>query len=271
MPRRPIGLVAPERRRRIAELVRDRGSVRASDLMDLFSVTDETIRRDLAQLADLGVLLRAHGGAVAAPTRAESSFSLRLREHQAEKAAIARAAADLVSDGSTIIVDSGSTAVHFVRALKSKRDLIVVTNAVTNAIELMDSPAITVVLTGGIVRPTTFGAVGELAVATLRELRVDQTFLAINGVSIEGGLTYPNFDEVAVKLAMIAAASEVILLADHSKFGHDSLVRVAPIDVLTQIVTSPGGDPEMLAALRERGIDVIVAPLDGDARVDAAS
>ncbi len=268
MPRRPIGLVAPERRRRIVELVRDRGSVRASELMDLFGVTDETIRRDLAQLADLGVLSRAHGGAMA-PTRAESSFSLRLREHEAEKVAIAQAAAELVSDGSTIIVDSGSTAVHFVRALKSKRDLIVVTNAVTNAIELMESRDITVVLTGGIVRPTTFGAVGELAVATLGELRVDQTFLAINSVSIEGGLTYPNFDEVAVKRAMIAAATDVILLADHSKFGHDSLVRVAPIDVLTHVVTSAGSDPETIGALRERGIQVIVAPLDGEAGVEA--
>jgi DeoR family fructose operon transcriptional repressor len=270
MGRRPIGLVAPERRRRIVELVRDRGSVRASELMDLFGVTDETIRRDLAQLADLGALRRAHGGAIA-PTHAESDFSLRLREHEAEKVAIAHAAADLVSDGSTIIVDSGSTAVHFVRALKSKRDLIVVTNAVTNAIELMESRDITVVLTGGIVRPLTFGAVGELAVATLGELRVDQTFLAINSVSLEGGLTYPSFDEVAVKRAMIAAATEVILLADHSKFGHDSLVRVAPIDVLTHIVTSAGGDPATLAAFRERGIVVIVAPSDGDLRVDAAS
>lgn len=270
MARRPIGLVAPERRRRIVELVRDRGSVRASELMALFGVTDETIRRDLAQLADLGALRRAHGGAIA-PAHAESDFALRLREHEAEKIAIGRAAAELVSDGSTIIVDSGTTAVHFVRALTSKRDLIVVTNAVTNAIELMQSRDITVVLTGGVVRSTTFGAVGDFAVATLGELRVDQTFLAINSVSIEGGLTYPNFEEVSVKRAMIAAASEVILLADPSKFGHDSFVRVAPVDVLSRVVTSAGTDPDTLAALRERGIDVIVAPEQGGAHLDAAS
>jgi DeoR family fructose operon transcriptional repressor len=270
MDTRPIGLVATERRRRIAELVRDRGSVRASELTDLFGVTDETIRRDLTQLADLGVLNRAHGGAIA-PTHAESDLALRLREHEAEKVDIAQAAAELVNDGSTIIVDSGSTAVHFVRALKSKRDLIVVTNAVTNAVELMDSREITVVLTGGVVRPVTYGAVGDFAVATLAELRVDQTFLAINSISIKGGLTYPSFEEVAVKRAMIAAAAEVILLADHSKFGRESLVRVAPIDVLTAVVTSGGSDPETLAALREHGVKVIVAAATQEGRVDAAS
>jgi DeoR family fructose operon transcriptional repressor len=252
--------VAPERRRRIAELVHDRGSVRASELIELFGVTDETIRRDLTQLADEGVVRRAHGGAFA-PTGSESSFARRLRENETAKAAIANAAAELVVDGSTIIVDSGSTTVHFVRALRDKRGLVVVTNAVTNAIELMDLPDVTVVLTGGILRPVTRGAVGELAVATLQELRVDQTFLAINGVSIEAGLTYPSFDEVAVKRAMIAAASEVILLADHTKFGQKALVKVAPIDVLTHVVTTLGNNSEAVASLRERGIDVIVAGL----------
>jgi DeoR family fructose operon transcriptional repressor len=271
MAKRSIGLVAFERQRRIAELVRDRGSVRASELVHLFGVTDETIRRDLSRLAELGVLHRAHGGAVATPTRAESTFSRRLQEHEAEKIAIARAAADLVTDGSTIIIDSGTTAVHFARALKTKHDLVVITNAVTNAIELMESTDVTVVLTGGVVRPTTLGAVGDLAVATLGELRVDQTFLAINSVSLEGGMTYPRFEEVAVKRAMIAAASEVILLADHSKFGHDSLVRVAPLGVLNRIVTSEGCDPDTVAALRELGIDVIVAPVAPISVAEAAS
>ncbi len=260
MTKRSQNLVGLERQQRIAELVGSRGSIRASELVALFGVTDETIRRDLSRLADLGVLRRAHGGAVAAlPTRAESSFDRRLQEHDAEKIAIAHAAADLVTDGSTIIIDSGTTTVHFARALKAKRDLVVVTNAVTNAIELMQLPNVTVVLTGGVVRPATFGATGDLAVATLRELHVDQTFLAISAISIEGGLTYPNFEEVAVKRAMIAAASEVILLADSSKFGHDSLVRVAPLSVLSRIVTSARLDPEFTAAIEEIGIELTVA------------
>jgi DeoR family transcriptional regulator, fructose operon transcriptional repressor len=250
---------AIERQRQIAQMVRSRGTVRARDLSDLFGVTDETIRRDLARLADTGVLRRAHGGAVATHARAETTFDRRLSEHEAEKMAIARLAAGLVADGSTIIIDSGSTTVHFARALEGKSDLVVVTNAVTNARELMENEHITVVLTGGVVRRSTFGATGDLAVATLRELHVDQTFLAIASVSIEDGLMYPRFEEVAVKRAMIAAGSEVILLADSSKFSHASLIRVAPLTVLSTIVTDSGIDPSTAAAIRDLGIDLLIA------------
>jgi DeoR family fructose operon transcriptional repressor len=259
-------LVAFERRDRIADLVRDRGSVRASELTDLFGVTDETIRRDLAHLADQGVLRRAHGGAVATPTRAESTFERRLHEHEAEKIAIARAAAELVRDGSTIIIDSGTTTVHLARAIADKRDLVVITNAVTNAIELIGSPTVTVVLTGGVVRPATLGAVGDLAVATLKELHVDQVFLAMNSVTVDGGLTYPSFEEVAVKRAMIEAGSEVILLVDASKFGHNSLVRVAALDAVSTVVTSASSDAGTIGAMRDMGIEVIVAEPIADAR-----
>ncbi len=128
----------------------------------------------------------------------------------------------------------------------------------------------TVILTGGLVRPATLGAVGDLAVATLRELHVDQAFMAMSSVTLQGGLTYPSFDEVAVKRAMIDAASEVILLADHSKFGHDSLVRVAPLDAVSVIVTSAACDPSLVAEFREIGVNVILAGAPAAAGKEAA-
>jgi DeoR/GlpR family transcriptional regulator of sugar metabolism len=134
-----------------------------------------------------------------------------------------------------------------------------VTTAVTNALELLGNPGTTVVMTGGVIRPNTFGASGRLAAATLQELRVDQTFLAIHSVSARGGLTYPSFEEVDAKRAMVAAASEVILLADHSKFGREALVRVAPLSAVHRIVTSPGVAGDELAAIRDLGIEVIIA------------
>ena len=258
---RPLG---PERQRQILELLRTRGSVRIGELSARFGVTDETIRRDLHHLQAIGALQRSHGGAVGVTARSESTFSRRLSEHQNEKAAIARAAAALVQDGSTIILDSGTTTAYFARALRGKRDLVVVTNAVTNAFELMQYSDATVVLTGGVVRPTTLGAVGDIAIATIHELRVDQTFLAIQSVSIDGGLTYPSLDEAAVKKAMIAAGSEVILLADSSKFGRESLVRVAPLDVLARVVTTPGMPPEIAQQLADLDIEVIVVEVTED-------
>ncbi len=191
----------------IADLVRKRGSVRGRDLVEALGVTDETIRRDLARLAEQGLVRRAHGGAVALRPGDETDTAFRLREHADEKVAIGRRAAELVSDGSSIILDSGTTTLCLARALHGKRDLVVVTTAVTNAIELVGNPGTTVIMTGGVIRPNTFGASGQLAAATLRDLHVDQVFLAIHSVSVEGGLTYPLLEEVDAKRAMIEAAS----------------------------------------------------------------
>lgn len=249
----------------IADLIRERGSVRGRDLVDVLGVTDETIRRDLTRLADKGLVRRAHGGAMAIRTGDETDTAFRLREHEREKLAIGRRAMELVADGSSIILDSGTTTLCLARALRPRQDLVVVTTAVTNALELVGNPGTTVIMTGGVIRPTTFGASGQLAAATLRGLHVDQTFLAIHSVSAVGGLTYPLFEEVDAKRAMIDAAAEVILLADHSKFGRQALVRVAPITAVHKIITTPGVDPEELAAIRDLGIEVIVVELEDDA------
>jgi DeoR family transcriptional regulator, fructose operon transcriptional repressor len=252
-------LLPGDRLEYIADLVRQDGSVRARELVDLLGVTDETIRRDLAKLAELGVVRRAHGGAIASRHRDETTTAVRLREHAEEKIAIGHRAAQLVSPGTTIILDSGTTTLCLARALHATRDLVVVTTAVTNALELVGNPGTTVVMTGGVIRPTTFGASGQLAAATLHELRVDQAFLAIHSVSARGGLTYPTFEEVDAKRAMIDAATEVILLADSSKFGREALVRVARLTAVDRIITSPGVDPAELVAITDLGVEVIIA------------
>jgi DeoR family transcriptional regulator, fructose operon transcriptional repressor len=259
----PQQMLAADRLQVIADLVRERGSVRGRDLVRALGVTDETIRRDLVRLAEQGLVRRAHGGAVALRPSDETDTASRLREHADEKLAIGRRAAELVADGTSIILDSGTTTLCLARALHGKQDLVVVTTAVTNAIELVGNPSTTVIMTGGVIRPTTFGASGHLAAATLRSLHVDQVFLAIHSVSVEGGLTYPLFEEVDAKRAMIEAASEVILLADHSKFGRHALVRVAEITEVQRIVTTPGIDPTEASSIRDLGIDLIIAePVD---------
>ncbi len=251
-------MLAADRLEVIANLVRERGSVRGRELVDLLGVTDETVRRDLARLAEQGIVRRAHGGAVAMRPNDETTTAVRLRENSQEKIAIGRRAADLVAPGTTIILDSGTTTLCLARALRHTRDIVVVTTAVTNALELVGNPGTTVIMTGGVIRPITFGASGRLAAATLHELHVDQAFIAIHSVSVRGGLTYPSFEEVDAKRAIIEAASEVILLADHSKFGREALVRVAPLTAVHRIITTPGIDPQEAAAIRDLGIDLIV-------------
>lgn len=266
-------VIAEQRRRAIADLAATQGSIRVSELTELFNVDETTIRRDLAALAGHGVLKRSHGGAVLAAlgapqsrVRHESVFSSRLFENAEQKQAIGGAAAELVEDGSTVVIDAGTTAVYMARALAHKRDLVVVTNAITTAMELVDNPHITLVMTGGVVRMATGGATGDLALVTLRELRVDKAFITTHGFSLDGGLTEPSFDEVAVKRAMIGAASEVVLIADHAKFGHEALVRTAPLTALDHIVTSTGIDPAVVDTIRDLGVAVSVVdavPVDG--------
>jgi DeoR family fructose operon transcriptional repressor len=265
-------LLPADRLQVIADFIRERGSVRSRDLVQALGVTDETIRRDLARLAEQGLVRRAHGGALAVRPSDETDTAFRLREHAPEKAAIGRRAAELVADGSSIILDSGTTTLGLARALRGKQNLVVVTTAVTNAIELVGNPTMSVIMTGGMIRPSTFGASGQLAAATLRGLHVDQAFLAIHSVSVAGGLTYPSFEEVDAKRAMIEAAAEVILLADHSKFGRQALVRVVPITAVQRIITTAGIDPDEAAAIHELGIDlIIVEPDDGVADLERSA
>lgn len=252
-------MVSEERQARILERIGVRGSVRVSELVELFDVASETARRDLDHLAERGLVRRSHGGASALAMRSESGYTLRLAQHLPEKEAIAAVALQYVEDGSSILLDSGTTVVQLAKRLGSKRELLVVTNAVPNLVALQDAPGVDVVVTGGLIRHDTYDAVGDLAVATLQHLRVDQAFISIHAASVASGLMYPKLEEVGVKRAMIESASEVTLLAHSSKLGHESLVRVASLDVLTRIITSTGVDADFVRGAEELGIEVIVA------------
>jgi DeoR family transcriptional regulator, fructose operon transcriptional repressor len=255
---RTARVLPPERHRVISQLVRARGSVRIGELADRFSVTDETIRRDLEQLTQLGAVERSYGGAIAPRNGSETPFAGRLLEHSDEKVAIATFARGLIDDGDALIIDAGTTTLCLIRALTDATDLFVATNAVTHAIELVSNPRIEVVVIGGSLRRSTYAAGGELAIGMLRDLHVRRTFLAIHSVSARTGLTDPQLAEVGVKRALMQSASEVILLADHTKIGRESLVRVAPVEEVTRIITSRGADEASVRAIRDLGVMVDV-------------
>jgi DeoR family transcriptional regulator of aga operon len=256
--RQDRGLLASERRRRIAEALEEHGAMRIGELAEMCAVTDETIRRDLVLLEDQGLLTRAHGGALATGLRIETPYNRRLAAHAREKDELGRAAAELVHDGSTIIIDSGTTMRSFVRHLKTKQDLVVITNGTSHIKDLLANPTTTLVMTGGVIRRTTLGSAGDLAAATLETIRADHAFIATHGFSIEEGLTYPSFEEVAVKRAMIAAGAEVTLVADGSKWGRTSMVRVAPISAVNRIITTPPIPMDEQQKLNDMNIELIL-------------
>jgi DeoR/GlpR family transcriptional regulator of sugar metabolism len=255
-------LIATERFRVVGDMVRERGSVRVGELAERFGVTDETIRRDLARMEEMGILERRYGGAVASTNReGVPTYSGRLLENHEAKVAIAARAAELVADGDAIILDAGTTTLCLVRALAGRRDLVVATNAVTHAVELAANPRMSVIVVGGLLHPSTFGAVGDLAVGMLGELHAKRTFLAISSITARAGLTDPRLDEMGVKRAMIRAAGEVVLLADHSKIGRESLVHIAPVTDIARLITSEGADPAEVAAIRDAGVEVDEVPI----------
>ena len=181
------------------------------------------------------------------------------RETDMLKRNIGRAAAQLVSSGDTIILDAGRTTAYLAQNLRGRRGITVITNSVPVLTELGSEPGISVVASGGTLRPESMALSGPGAEATFRELRADKVFVTGTGVSLEFGLSNTNIQEAAVKLMMLKAAREAILLADHTKLGVESLVKVAPLQAIHRLVTDGGISPQMRLALSQRGIDVTIA------------
>lgn len=256
-----MALLAPERRAEIARLVEAQGSVRVSNLCSLFHVTEETIRRDLEALEKQGVLERTYGGAVS-PRRIsyESPYANREISNQAEKTAIAHAICDLVSDRQTILLDASSTALYVARALVQKRQrLTVMTNSFAIVNELKNHDQITVMCTGGTLRPNTLSFVGPQAERVIKEYHFDKAIISCKGFNIERGFTDSNELEVEMKKLMLAAANEVIAAVDSSKWGYVGFALIGPTQSVHRIVTDQKVDLDQVERARKTGVDVIVA------------
>lgn len=234
-------MLASQRQDRILSRIQDGGAVRVADLVAELDVSDMTIRRDIAELARRGLVHRVHGGAVDARQAAhEPGFRAKSALAGAEKLAIARAALELVRPGSAIALSAGTTT-HLLASLVASSDirpLTVVTNSVPAAdvMHLPDDQALTVVLTGG-TRTRSDALVGPLATQALADLRVDTTFLGVHGMDVDAGLTTPNLLEAETDRALVAAASRLVVLADHTKWGVAGLSRIAPLAEVDILIT----------------------------------
>jgi len=255
-------VLASQRRATILGLVEDSGAVRVSELVEQLGVSDMTVRRDIEQLATEGLVERVHGGALAVGSRSseEPGFTAKSALMQAQKNAIAMAAAQLVEPGAAIGISAGTTTYEFARAVRTVPDLTVVTNSVPVAQLLHESgtPGQTVVLTGGIRTPSD-ALVGPVAVAALRMLHVDRLFLGVHGMDARAGLTTPNLVEAETNQALVETARQVCVLADHSKWGTVGLSTIIPLASVDLLVTDPGLGPRAQQALTDAGVEVVLA------------
>jgi DeoR family transcriptional regulator of aga operon len=175
------------------------------------------------------------------------------------KRAIGAAGARLVNQGDTIILDSGLSAAHLAAALRGRHDITVITNSLRVLDALSDEPGITLVSTGGVLRPGSRALTGAGAEASFRDLRADKVFLSGTGFNLSFGLSTMSLSEAAVKQAMLAASREAFLLVDHTKIGVESLVKVAPAESIERLITDPGISPHDRLAFTQRGIEVTIA------------
>ena len=229
-------MFAEERKTEILQLVKIGNPVTVISLSQRFGVSESTVRRDLQELEDNGLIQRTHGGAISVQTGFEMSFQEKEVRCLAEKQQIATLAAGLVQDGETVLIDSGTTTLEIARLLRARK-ITVATNSMDIAQIFSDDTAVETVLLGGTLRKNTRALVGYLTNDALRKMYFDKVFLAANGIDVELGITTPNLTEAETKRYMLKAGKEKILVADHSKIGQKSLCRICGVEELDLLLT----------------------------------
>ncbi|MEU1670348.1 DeoR/GlpR family DNA-binding transcription regulator [Streptomyces sparsogenes] len=258
-------MFAAERRQLILEMVRANGAVSLRELARVVQTSEVTVRRDVRALEAEGLLDRRHGGAVLPGgfTR-ESGFPQKSHLATAEKTAIADLAAGLVDEGEAVVVGAGTTTQELARRLARVPGLTVVTNSLLVAQALAHANRVEVVMTGGTLRGSNYALVGSGAEQSLQGLRVSRAFLSGSGLTAERGLSTSNMLSASVDRALVQAAAEVVVLADHTKLGTDTMFQTVPTDVITRLVTDeppPHDDRALteLQALADQGVQIAVA------------
>ena len=249
-----------ERRQQLVELVEQRNSLTVADLSSHFRVSPATIRRDLRQLSQRGMIERAHGGAAkrvrVATEMPEQPLLNRSTLQADEKRRIGRAAAAHVHDGETIIISSGTTTAEIVPHLADRTGLTVITNALNIVLALAPLPSIEVIVLGGVLRHSELTLLGSLAEDALENLRADRLFMGSPAIHADYGLSAENFAESRSDQTLMNSAREVIVLADHTKFGRVAMVRVSPLTRIRRIITGTETSTDDIRHLDEHGVTI---------------
>ncbi len=251
-------MLTAERRQRILEQLRRDGKVLATELSTALSCSEDTIRRDLRDLAEAGLLQRVHGGALPS-SPAATSYAARQRQAPTAKAAIAQAAAGLVRSGQVILLDSGTTTLQVAQRLPLDLRATVITHSPPIAVALAEHPLVEVVVIGGRLFKESLALVGAATVEALHMIRADICMLGVCSLHPEVGISVPDLEEAHVKRAMIAGAAEVVALASAEKLGTAAPYVVGPLGDLTHLVTERSVADEALEPYRALGITVIRA------------
>ncbi|MFD1860321.1 DeoR/GlpR transcriptional regulator [Aeromicrobium camelliae] len=257
-------MYAAERHREIVAAVRQHDRVTVQELAGRLSVTPETIRRDLSELEQRGLLRRTHGGAVRVERTSYVSpvtDAERQNLNAAEKTAIAREALAHVEDDSTIAIDAGTSTIKLAELIGPERRLTVVTYSLVVATVLAGHPHVSVHLLGGRVVANSRSAVGPWTEELVDRVTLDTAFLSVDGVNVRHGITTHNIDEASIKAKLMKAARSTVVLADSTKFGREEFGRIAALSEVDTILTNEGVDLDHVHDVRESGANVTIVPV----------
>jgi DeoR family transcriptional regulator of aga operon len=252
---------AQQRSEQILRLLQQSGEISAENLCSVLKVSIATVRRDLDELDQRGLLRRTHGGAknieplLYEPFH-DSSFREQMELHAAEKRRIAIAAADLIQDGETICLAPGTTTTEVVRSLRHRKNITVVVNSVNMAMELSQHEDLRVVVIGGALRPNWFSLVGPLTELAMQQIFPDKLFLGVTGIHPERGLSCRNADAASAIRVMIRNAKQTIVVADHSKLQAVSTYQICPVEDVDLLITDSEASAAMIETLRASGVEV---------------
>mgnify|MGYP005840815549 CR=1 FL=1 len=249
-----------ERQNRILKILQGNPGMRVVELSKSLGVSEATVRRDLDRMSQIGQIKRIRGGAVPAiPAAPEAPVVQRSAQNPEEKKRIGSVAADLIKEGDTVFIGSGSTTLEVARHLAGRQNITVITNALTVVTMLSQEEGIDLIVTGGFVRRSELSFIGHLTELALRELHPEKVIMGMRAISLNQGLTNDYLPEVSTDRVIIHAAPQVILVADHTKFGRAAAAQVAPLSIVHTLITDSAIDPRILASLRGVVKNIILA------------
>jgi DeoR family transcriptional regulator of aga operon len=253
-------LLVEERRRLIREMVEECNRVTVEELSEKFNISLVTIRNDLNILAEIGVVVRTRGGALALSETEDLPINVKQTLHRAEKIRIATAAVKLIEDGQTIMLDSGTTTAEIAKQIRGLKlqGINVITNALNIAVLLAGAPHVTLIMLGGVLRPSSYSLGGPQAELALQSLHVDTLFLGFDGLDPDVGVMTPHLLEARLNMQMIQIARRVVAVGDSSKIGRRNLSVIAKIEQIDQIITDVGASASIVETLRQREVDVVL-------------
>ena len=248
-----------KRRAKILEKLEEEGHVTTHSLSNNFMVSEVTIRNDLFLFEKKGLLHRTRGGALRDQrVNIDHDLSEKSRKHLIQKQRIAKKARELINDGDTIILDSGTTTQEIAKRFADVSDLTVITNGLNVAAEIARNNNIRLIMPGGILRENSLSQVGSLAESSIQQFNCDKLFLGVDGIDSSYGISTPNFEEAHLNSIMIKIAQELIVVTDSSKFLKKCFAFIAPVSLISTLITDKNIPESEYSQLKKLGVRMII-------------